>query len=199
MFRSGIVKSMAVAVCVVLAIGCGGSEEKKTSLSDLKKSSSSKNKSKSKSTKSSKSSKKMTEDNSRKKSGKPTGKIELSDVKKSKYTYTLVLNGVLKINDVRLEDGKYGAWLKMPAEKSKKDDKYWDFVRMSRDDKDFLAEQVSEEETSEELDGFEITNTTASYINRKDKMLAFIKFELDDGAINLSGWKLLKGKKGAWL
>lgn len=127
----------------------------------------------------------------------PTGKVTLSSVKKDGSSYSIVLNGVLAVKDVRIKDGKFGEYLAFPAEKSK-DGKFWDYVRLSRGDKELLLKQVNDEKTEKSPEGFKITNVEVNFRD-SGKLLAFLKFELEDGAVNLSSFKLLTGKDGPWL
>lgn len=128
-----------------------------------------------------------------------SGKVTLSRFKEEEGRYSLTINGVLAVNNVRIKNGSNGEFLAFPQRKGE-NNRYWNYIGMAREDGDFLLDQLKRKSTENTPQGFQSVAATVKLLDSPTgRKKAFVEFDLDKGAITLYSWAIVMGKDGPYL
>lgn len=188
--------ALAVAAGLVAGISACGSGKKAPALSS--KSTSEKSEAKSEEKSEPKAERAVSEERSSS-STATAGGIDVTRVTEKNGEYEIVLNGCLAVKGVKVRSSGSGEFLAFPAERDK-EGKFSPFIRVGREDGEKLLTQVKDNAPASGAAPFTVTSAKAyPFANPTGARRAFVRFELNDGALTLSSWVIVMGKKGLFL
>ena len=128
----------------------------------------------------------------------PSGEgVHVTSVVKAGTVYEIVLNGVIRVPNVRIIDGTKGKFLGFPQREA--DGHRFDYVYIDSTANPGLVAEVEGGHGVQGNKGFTITKAEVHRLDTGGKKKAFVTFFLNDGAVKLYSWSLIEGERGLWL